>query len=88
MRPTLEITYRNGKPLAAYLYTGRHADRVAARSEAHGVFVADFDAAGDLIGVEIPTPTPGSSESLLKLLSSLHVQNVTPHDLAPLNTAA
>ena len=49
-----EVTLKNGKPLAAYLYLPR-ASRVTVAStrDAGSGLKVDFDAAGTLVGVEI-----------------------------------
>jgi len=53
----LEVTFREGKPLAAHLYLPRAAGaKAASTSEAgHGLRI-DFDAQGVPIGVEITAP--------------------------------
>lgn len=51
-KPYLEITYREGKPFAAYLYLERKPGDTAARTERHGDWLVDFTADGRAIGVE------------------------------------
>lgn len=53
----LEVTFRKGKPLAAYLYLPRaNGARVAqTRDEGKGIYV-DFDGNGAPIGIEIASP--------------------------------
>ena len=52
MKPYLQITYRQGKPFAAYLYLQRlHGDK-AARTERHGFWLVDLTDDGRAIGIE------------------------------------
>src|SRR3954471_1739800 len=54
----LEITFRKGKPFAAYLYLPRAAGATAARTldGGHGIRI-DLDERGGLIGLEITAPS-------------------------------
>jgi len=54
----LEITFRKGKPFAAYLYLPRAAGAKAARTldGGHGVRI-DLDERGGLLGLEITAPS-------------------------------
>lgn len=53
MAPMLEITYRRGRPIAAYLRLGRSGGRAAATRELAPSLVGDFDEGGRLRGLEI-----------------------------------
>lgn len=84
----LEVTYRNGKPLAAYLYLprreGDHADRVVA----HGPgFLVDMTADGRPIGIEMPAPSLVTLDSLNGVLASLTLDPVAPGELSPVTAA-
>jgi hypothetical protein len=87
-RPYLEVTFRKGKPLAAYLHLPRANSAKAARSDAreHGM-VVDFTADGEPFGVEITAPALVELGALNDLLHELHVHEVEPADLAPLRAA-
>ena len=87
-RPYLEVTFRRGKPLAAYLHLPRANGAKAARSDAreHGM-VVDFTAEGEPFGVEITAPALVELGALNDLLHDLHVHEVEPVDLAPLRAA-
>ena len=81
----LEVTYRRGKPLAAYLYcvSAEEAD-VASTRRVHPALVADFAKDGSLIGVEIVYPSRITRTELLQVLRELHVTEVTEEELAPI----
>jgi hypothetical protein len=81
----LEVTFRKGKPLAAYLYLPRPAGAKAARTSdaGHGLRV-DFDAQGTPIGVEITAPGLVTVADLNAVLAPLGVARVEPEEWAPL----
>ena len=87
-RPYLEVTFRKGKPLAAYLHLPRADGAKAARSDArdHGM-VVDFTADRQPFCVEITAPALLELAALNDLLHDLHVHEVEPADLAPLRAA-
>ncbi len=81
----LEVTFRNGKPLAAYLYLPRQGRvTVASTRDAGNGLKVDFDAAGTPIGVEITAPSIVSVASLNAVLASLGVAAIDAQELAPL----
>jgi hypothetical protein len=81
----LEITFRKGKPLAAYLYLPRPAGAKAARTTDAGRGLrVDFDARGTPIGVEITAPALVSIADLNAVLAPLGVTGVEPEEWAPL----
>ena len=81
----LEVTFRKGKPLAAYLYLPRAAGaKVARTSDAgHGMRL-DFDAQGSPIGVEITAPGLVTVASLNAVLAPFGVAQVDAEEWAPL----
>ncbi len=87
-RPYLEVTFRKGKPVTAYLHLPRANGAKAARSDprGHGM-VIDFTANGEPFGVEITAPALVELAALNDLLYDLHVHEVEPADLAPLRAA-
>ena len=87
-RPYLEVTFRKGKPLAAYLHLPPANGAKAARSDARpNGLVVDFTTDGELVGVEITAPAPVDLDALNELLCDLRVHQVEPADLAPLRAA-
>jgi uncharacterized protein YuzE len=84
----LEVTFRHGRPLAAYFYlprTGKEKSHRTVRAES-GLLI-DFDQAGRPIGIEITAPTKVSLVLLNKTLRSLGMPLVKKADLAPLLAA-
>lgn len=84
----LEVTFRRGKPLAAYLYLPRAAGAKAARTtdEGHGLRV-DYDAHGIPMGVEITAPAAVQLEDVNALLAKLGQPGLAPDEWAPARAA-
>ncbi|MBI2900248.1 MAG: DUF2283 domain-containing protein [Planctomycetes bacterium] len=84
----LEVTFRKGKAVAAYLYLPRPAGAKSARTRgmAPGVLV-DFDGAGKAIGIEITAPDRVTADQVNVVLSQLGIEPVAPEELAPLQAA-
>ena len=84
----LEVTYRKGRPLAAYLYLPRQNGESSVRTEtADGGLVVDYGADGRPIGIEITSPSQFDSQALNDLLVRLGQPPVQSQDLAPLVAA-
>ncbi len=83
----LEITFRRGTPLAAYLYLPRNPGDKAARTQRQdsGILI-DYAEDGRPIGIEITAPTKITLAALNQALSFAHQDPVTPDDFAPLNS--
>lgn len=84
----LEVTFRRGRPLAAYLYLPREPKDKSYRTErtAPGL-VIDFNRTGRPIGIEITAPAKLSAAALNRVLRRLGLPAVTRADLAPLRAA-
>ena len=81
----LEITYRNGKPLAAYLYLPRQGGDKSVRVEQHGQgYLVDWTEDGRPIGIEMPSPSQVTLEELNDVLSGLHLAPLAPDEASPL----
>ena len=81
----LEVTYREGRPLAAYLYLPRRMDDRSVRTERkEGGLLIDYAADGRPIGIEITAPSQLTLESLNAALASIHCAHATPAELQPL----
>jgi uncharacterized protein YuzE len=84
----LEVTYRKGKPLAAYYYLPRRdGDRSARTERAEGGLLIDYAQDGRAIGIEITSPTKLSVAQLNRVLEHLGQKPVEREDLAPLVAA-
>lgn len=84
----LEVTFRHGRPLAAYLYLPRQpTDRSYRTERAEPGLVIDFNRSGKPIGVEITAPAKLSAAALNRVLRRFGLPTVTRADLAPLRAA-
>ncbi len=84
----LEVTFRHGRPLAAYLYLPRRArDRSAKTRRAAPGLVVDLAVDGRPIGIEITAPSRVTVTALNRILRSFGLSPLTRADLAPLRAA-
>ena len=84
----LEVTYRKGRPLAAYYYLPRNEADTSARTErVDGGLLVDYAADGRAIGIEITSPAKLRLESLNRILVSLGLPPARPEDMSPLVAA-
>jgi hypothetical protein len=84
----LEVTFRHGRPLAAYLYLPRRPRGTSYRTErAEPGLIIDYTRTGRPIGVEISAPSKLSASALNRVLRRLGLPTVTRADLAPLRAA-
>lgn len=82
----LEVTFRKGKPLAAYLYLPREVGIKSARTEssAPGLYI-DYSADGKPIGLEITAPAQVTIEQINAMLEQLSLPKIGPEELALLH---
>ena len=86
--PYLEVTFRHGWPIAAYLFLPRKAgDKSYRTSKAEPGMIIDFEQSGRAIGIEITAPTKVTSADLNRVLRDIGSPPVTRDDLAPLQAA-
>ena len=86
--PYLEITYRHGRPVAAYLYLPRSSrDRSYRTTKAAGGLVIDFARSGKPIGIEITAPGKAAAAGINRVLKELGFAPIKQSDLAPLRAA-
>lgn len=86
-KPYLEITYRKGKPFAAYLYLDRRAGDKAVRTEPHGGWLIDFTADGRAIGIEFTQVSSVDLAAVNAVLAANHQAPISGDDLRPLLAA-
>jgi len=87
-QPYLEITFRRGKPLAAYLYLPRPPGARSARTvEARPSVLVDFAADGAPIGVEILAPREVDATVINGVLAEFGLAPLPTADFAPLRAA-
>ena len=86
--PYLEVTFRHGRPLAAYLYLPRAPGDKSRRSEQAGAgLVVDYTESGKAIGVEITAPEKVNIAELNRVLAGLQLPALKEADVAPLRAA-
>lgn len=86
---SLQVTYRKGRPFAAYLHLSHATGEKSARTVAtpDGLLVVDYNAEGQPVGVEITAPQAVSLERINELLMSLGQQPLTHHEFKPVIAA-
>ena len=86
---SLQVTYRKGRPFAAYLdlphATGEKSARTVATPD--GLVVIDYNGAGQPIGVEITAPRDMSLARLNELLATLGQAPLTEREFQPMSAA-
>ena len=84
----LEVTFRHGRPIAAYYYLPRGANQRSVRSRrVEPGLVVDFAAEGQAIGIEITAPSKVSLVALNAVLRELGHAPASSADLAPVLAA-
>jgi hypothetical protein len=84
----LEVTFRKGKPLAAYVYLPRHGEMKSAKTvEAAPGILVDYASSGEPISLEITAPAHVTVEQINAVLVPLGFAGMTPAEFAPLRTA-
>ncbi|MGH7495410.1 MAG: DUF2283 domain-containing protein [bacterium] len=84
----LEITYRKGRMIAAYLYLPRQPrEKVKKTSRLTEGILVDYGKEGRPIGVEITAPKQFSLEALNQIVAGLSLPPFTQQELAPLFVA-
>jgi Protein of unknown function (DUF2283) len=84
----LEVTFRHGRPLAAYVYLPRRpTDKSHRTAKAEPGLVIDFNLRGKPIGIEITAPAKLSAAAPNRVLRRFGLPPVTRADLAPLRAA-
>lgn len=86
--PYLEVTFRHGRPMAAYYYLPRETGQKSVRTRrVEPGLVIDFTAEGQAIGIEITAPAKVSVVALNAVLKELGHAPASQGDLAPLLAA-
>ena len=86
--PYLEVTFRHGRPIAAYYYLPRSGSQKSARTRrVDPGLVIDFTAEGQAIGIEITAPGKVSLAALNAVLKELGQAPASQADLAPVLAA-
>lgn len=84
----LEVTFRKGRPLAAYLYLRRESSERSARTEPReGGLIIDRATDGRPIGIEITDPSLVTLDGLNRVLTELALEPLTAAEVAPLRAS-
>jgi uncharacterized protein YuzE len=84
----LEVTFREGRPLSAYLYLPRErAEKSHATRRAGAGLLIDLDAGGLPIGIEIIAPETIDLAAVNQVLREHHLPELTQEELKPLSGA-
>jgi hypothetical protein len=89
MKPAfLDVTFRGGKPLAAYYYlTDRPGQRsYRSRRLAPGL-VVDYSRNGEPLGIEITSPRTVTLAAINRVLRKLELPPITRDEIRPLRAA-
>jgi uncharacterized protein YuzE len=86
--PYLEVTFRHGRPLAAYLYLPRApGDKSRRAVQVGNGLIVDYTESGKPIGIEITAPQKITVVDLNRILASFNVPALSEADVAPLRAA-
>lgn len=84
----LEVTYRHGRPLAAYYYLPRRpGDRAYRTSRGPAGLLVDHARGGRAIGIEITAPSVLSLAAMNRVLRELGQRPIKRTELSPLLAA-
>ena len=84
----LEVTFRQGKPLAVYVSLPRHGEMKSAKTvEAASGILVDSAGSGEPIGLEITAPAHVTVEQINAVLVPLGFARLTPAEFVPLHAA-
>lgn len=86
---SLQVTYRKGRVLAAYLHLSHPAGEKSAKTVASpdGLLVVDCSATGRAVGVEITAPQAVPLDRLNQLLAELGELPLAEQDYKPVRAA-
>jgi uncharacterized protein YuzE len=84
----LEVTFRKGKPFAAYFYLpGNPGEKSVGTKKVRAGILIDYGKSGRPIGIEIIDPDKINLQVINEILSKLNLNLAEPKDLAPLMAA-
>ena len=85
---SVQVTYRKGKPFAAYIYLQRKPGQKAARTEqVSSEVLIDYAADGSALGIEIVSPGHVSLDEINQAFDRIGLDRPEPRDLEPLRAA-
>jgi uncharacterized protein YuzE len=81
----LQITFRDGRPFAGYLYLDRRPGDQSVRTvRINDGLLVDYAADGRVIGIEITAPSRASPEAMNTVLRALKQHPLSETEAAPL----
>ena len=85
---SLQITYRKGKPFAAYIYLAHQPGTKSTRTEQIGPeLVIDYAADGLPLGIEVISPGFVTEEEIIAAFERLGLEPPPTDELAPFGAA-
>ncbi len=85
---SVEVTYRKGKPFAAYVYLGRKPGQKSARTEEVAPeLLIDYAEDGTPIGIEVVSPGYVTVDEIMAVFDKLGLSRPDPEELAPVQAA-
>lgn len=85
---SLQVTYRGGRPFAAYIYLAHAPGTKSTRTEQIGPeLVIDYAADGSPLGIEVISPGYVAEEEIRAAFSRLGLDPPAPDELTPLRAA-
>jgi uncharacterized protein YuzE len=86
--PYLEVTFRHGHPIAAYLYLPRQSGDTSCRTlKIDPGMIIDFNRNDQPIGIEITAPGMTTAVEINQVLKKLGLPELEVKELAPLKAA-
>lgn len=85
---SIQVTYRKGRPFAAYIYLRHRPGGKAVRTEEIGNdLLVDFGHEDEPMGIEVVNPEAVRIEEILSVFDSLGLVRPDPIELGPLQAA-
>jgi len=85
--PMLEMTFRRGRPFAAYLHLGPTGTKAKRTRKLAPSLIGDFDKNGELLGLEILAFDRGTVARINPILEAHGRAALPAKELAPLRAA-
>lgn len=84
----LEVTFRHGRPIAAYYYfPGSSGQKSYRTRRSEPGMIVDYSRSGQPIGIEITAPAKITVTAVNRVLRELGFPAIKKEDLAPLRAA-
>jgi hypothetical protein len=83
----LQVSFRNGKPLAAYFFLRGLSEKSVRSAQRDPGIVIDYGPDGKPLGIEITAPSVTTLADLNRVLAELSESPATEQELRPLRAA-